>query len=247
MIVGIIGMGEVGGAIKKLCEKKHEVYWRTRSEDTLSGKQIDILHLCFPFNENFKQTAIDAINELRPKLVINDSSVEPGVTEDIYSATNTLIVHAPIIGKHPDLYKYLFELDKIIGPINDEAFQLAKLHFEDLGVKTVRFNSPRESELAKILSTTYYGWNIIFEKFVHRLCKEQGLEFDNVYTKLNTLYNEGYAKTLPYVRRPVLKHEDGEIGGHCIVPNARIINSWINDEFTQFLLAQNEKAKAAKE
>lgn len=243
MIVGIIGLGEVGTAIRKLCKKKHRVYPRTRHIDELKGKTVDVLHLCYPYTDTFVQTAVEAIGELKPKLVINDSSVKPGTTEEIYNQTEVPIVHAPIIGKHPGLYEYLFELEKIIGAIDEKSYRAAKKHFEELGLKTTRFRSPLEAEMAKLLSTTYYGWNIIYEKYVHRLCEQFGADFGQVYNRLNELYNRGYERTLPHVRRPILKHVPGPIGGHCVIPNAKILNKWLADELTTFLLVQNEKAK----
>ncbi len=246
MIVGVIGLGEVGKAIRTLCRKKHTVYGRNRSIDQIKGKQIDILHICFGYSDVLVPTVVKAIKELRPKLVIIDATVKPGTTQQIYKKTKIPIVHAPIIGKHPRLYEYLFEIPKIIGAVNEKSYRMAKKHFEELGVKTIRFNSPLESELGKLLCTTYYGWNIIFEKFVHRVCKQLGADPQQVYRQFNQIYNKGYERTLPHVRRPILKHVPGEIGGHCVIPNALIIQKWIKDEFSAFLLSQNEKAKREK-
>jgi len=243
MTIGVIGLGEVGTAIIKLCKQKHRVYGRNRSIDQIKGKIIDVLHICFGYSDVLIPTVVKAIKELRPKLVIIDATVKPGTTQEIYKKTKVPIVHAPIIGKHPQLYKYLFEMPKIIGAVNDKSYRMAKKHFEELGLKTVRFSSPLESELGKLLCTTYYGWNIIFEKFVHRVCKQLGADPKQVYRQFNEVYNKGYARTLPHVRRPILKHVSGEIGGHCVIPNARILQHWFKDEFTAFLLSQNEKAK----
>jgi hypothetical protein len=139
------------------------------------------------------------------------------------------------------LFDYFTRFTKFIGPVNIESYKLAKNHFENLGIETEKFNSPDETELAKILSTTYYGWNIIFQKWVFSLCQKDGLDFENVYTKYNQNYNQGYQDILPHVVRPVLKHHEGEIGGHCVIPNAEIIQDWIQDDFTNFLLTQNKK------
>jgi hypothetical protein len=243
MIVGIIGLGEVGSAIKKLCLKMHKVYARTRTIDELKGKNIDILHLCYPYNENFVEIAIEAIKELSPKLVIIDATVKPGTSRNIFNRTGVSIVHAPIIGKHPNLYEYLISMDKIVGPIDEKSYQLTEKHFGELGVNTVSYNSPEESEIAKLLCTTYYGWNIVFEKFVYQLCRTNNVAFNNVYAKTNEIYNKGYEKKLPQVRRPILSHYKGEIGGHCVLPNARIIKDWLHDDFSSFLLVQNDNLK----
>lgn len=242
MIVGVIGLGEIGSAIARLCRRRHTVYGRTRHMDELKGKTVEILHLCYPYTDSFVATAVRNIRELNPKLVINNSSVKPGTTEAIYNKTRIPAVHSPVMGKHPKIYNYLFEVDKIIGPIDGTSYRMAKRHFEELGLTTARFRSPLTSELAKLLDTTYYGWNIIFEKHVHRICRQLGADFHDVYTRLNRIYNRGYERTLPHVRRPILKHMPGMIGGHCVIPNATILHDWLGDELTAFLFKQNEKA-----
>ena len=238
--IAILGLGEVGFAIKKLVDQKHNTFVREIDSDEVAGQSIDIVHICIPYTSKFNSIVIDFINETKPDLAIINSTVKPGTTESIYKMTKADIVHAPILGVHPNLYDYLFKFTKFIGPVNESAYKKAKNHFEDLGVKTKRFNSPRETELAKTLSTTYYGWNIIFEKWVHKLCQDNQLDFDNVYTQYNQNYNQGYQEELPEVTRPVLKHHRGEIGGHCVIPNAQIIQDWIKDDFTKFILEQNK-------
>jgi hypothetical protein len=241
MNIGILGLGEVGGAIKKLCLKKHQVFVREMSFDEIGDNKIDLLHVCIPYTDKFNDIVIKLIKDLKPKLTIINSTIKPGTTELIFKKTKLPIVHAPIDGVHPHLYEYLFKFTKPIGGIDEKSYKLAKKFFEELGVKTIKFDSPLETELAKVLSTTYYGWNIIFEKWVNDLCGAKKANFDQVYTEYSNIYNQGYAKELPNVRRPVLGHKDGEIGGHCVIPNAIIINGWIKDEFTKFLLDQNKK------
>lgn len=246
MIVGVIGLGEIGSAIARLARQRHTVYGRTRHTDELKGKTVDILHLCYPYTDSFVDASVSNIKELNPKLVINEATVKPGTTETIYKITKTPIVHSPVSGKHPRIYRYLFEMAKIIGPVNEKSYRMAKRHFEELGLTCVRFRSPLESELAKLLDTTYYGWNIIYEKFVHRLCQQFTARYSDVYTRFNRIYNDGYRRTLPNVRRPVLEHQSGPIGGHCVIPNAKILNEWLKDEFTSFLLQANEKVEKDK-
>jgi UDP-N-acetyl-D-mannosaminuronate dehydrogenase len=243
MKIGILGLGEVGSAIKKLVSAKHEVFVRELTFDEIGDKQLDILHICIPFNDKFNSIVAPLIKQTQPKLTIIDATVKPGTTQALHQKTGLNLVHAPIDGVHPHLYEYLFKFTKPIGPVNEASYKLAKKHFQELGVKTIRFNSPMETELAKALSTTYYGWNIIFEKWTHQLCTKLEVDFNQVYTEYNQIYNEGYAQELPNVRRPVLAHKTGEIGGHCVLPNAEILQKMSPNDFTDFLLKQNKKLK----
>jgi len=243
MNIGILGLGEVGQAIKQLCEQKHTVYGRTHTLDELTGKGIDVLHVCIPYTPEFETTVIATIAKLKPKLVIIDSTVEPGTTASIFKKTQTDLVHAPINGIHPHLYKYLKEFVKPLGATSETAYHQAKMHFEELGVKTVRFDSPFETELAKVLCTTYYAWNILYEKWVHELALTNNANFNQVYTQWNELYNQGYQKSKPNVHRPILRHMPGPIGGHCLLPNLNILKNWLNDDFINFMLEKNSQAK----
>ncbi len=255
--VAILGQGEVGQAIKQLVETKYPVFTREIDYDNIKDNPIDILHVCIPYSDKFETIIEDIINELKPRLTIINSTVKPGATQNIHQKTQANLAHTPFMGVHPvkpgkqfqhpessqslHLFDYFTRFTKFIGPVNQQSGQLAQDHFESLGIKTQKFNNSTETELAKILSTTYYGWNILFEKWVHSLCQQNDLEFDNVYTKYNLNYNQGYQDILPHVVRPVLKHHQGEIGGHCVIPNAEIIQDWLKDDFTGFMLDQNKK------
>jgi hypothetical protein len=244
MNIGILGLGEVGQAIKKLCAQKHRVFCRDLKFDEIKRQKIDFLHVCIPYSQDFEKIVTKTIKELKPQLTIIDSTVAPGTTQNLYKKTKSLLAHCPILGKHPHLYRYQKIFQKPIGAINQKAYALTKKHFQELGVKTARFDSPFESELAKLLETTYYSFNIVFEKWVHEICRQKKANFHQVYTTFNQIYNQGYKKTLPNVIRPILKHQPGPIGGHCLIPNVKILRSWLNkDGFLTFILQQNERAK----
>ena len=84
MNIGILGIGEVGSAIKKIIEKKHKVFIADKKEDLIIGNKIDILHICIPYSNLFIKTAIRAINKYQPKLTIIESTVSPGTTDLIF-------------------------------------------------------------------------------------------------------------------------------------------------------------------
>ena len=118
-----------------------------------------------------------------------------------------------------------------------KAKEAAKF-FTRIGVKTAIFEKSETTELAKILDTTYYGWNVVFVKEVKRLCDFLNLDFEEVYTAPNKDYNEGYKKLgKSNVVRPVLKPVQGKIGGHCLIPNCDLLNDWL----TKTIKRRNEK------
>ncbi len=254
MNVGILGLGEVGSALKVIISPHFTVFTRDLNHDEFQDQTIDILHVCIPYSDKFVSSLVAAIKELKPQLTIIHSTIKPGTTHEAYRQTNSNLVHSPIIGLHNaktagafhhpqtlSFIDFISSAPKIIGPIDQTSYQLAHDHLTRVGLKVERFNSPLETEMAKILSTTYYGWNILFQKWVHQLCLQTDADFDQVYTRYNQHYNQVYHQSLPHVVRPVLSHHPGPIGGHCVLPNATILMDWLNDPLIDFFFKEHQR------
>lgn len=241
MNIGILGIGEVGSAIKKIIEKKHKVFIADKKEDQIAGNKIDILHICIPYSDSFTKTVIRAINNYQPKLTIIESTVAPGTTNIIYKQTKGLICHSPIRGIHPNLYQGIKTFVKYIGPTSLAAGRKAKKYYLDLGLKVSLFKAAKSTEIAKLMDTTYYGWNIVFQKEMHKICENNKIDFEEAYTQWNKTYNQGYKKLkMPHVIRPVLKNVEGKIGGHCVISNCEILDKTLTDPVSKIILKQNK-------
>lgn len=170
--VGIVGFGEIGRTIGRICEEAgFAVLVREIDYDQLQGKKIDVLHICVPEkgNKEFVEMVSEAIEELKPKLTIVNSSITPGTTDSIYRKTKAVMVHSPVIGIHPNLYESVrFVFPKIIGPTTPESLTAAKKHLKALGLKIEIYDSATDTEAAKLLDLVYYAWNIIFCKEMKR-------------------------------------------------------------------------------
>src|SRR5438105_1990762 len=94
-IVGILGNGEIGSAIARICkEAGFEVLIRELTYDQIKGNKIDFLHVNIP-EKNTKQfvdTVVLNIKELSPKLTIINSSVKVGTCRKIQKLTGFAIV-----------------------------------------------------------------------------------------------------------------------------------------------------------
>lgn len=240
-IIGVIGIGEVGGAITKIFAKKYKVLKKDLKYDELKNLKIEVLHICLPYTKRFEKDVLAQILKNKPKFVIIHSTVKPGTTEQIFKKSRIPIIHSPVMGTHPNLAKDILRFKKIIGPTSKESAKLAASHFKSVGIKTELFNNSLESEIGKLLDTTYYGWNIIFAKLAWEICQKSDVDFNNVYTQFNKIYNLGYSKTKPNVRRPILKYQPGPIGGHCIVPNAQLLEKCIPNNLTKTITSENKK------
>lgn len=221
MIHLIIGGGEVGKALLEVLSPHYEIKLRDIN-DTTQG-HFDVLHIAYPYMENFIEIAKKYIDEYKPALVIIHSTVPVGTAK----AIGNMAVSSPIRGTHPNLAEGIRIFMKYFGgPKAKEAADI----FTGIGIPTRTFEKAETTELAKLLDTAYYAWNIIFTKEVKRVCEQMNLDFDEVYTIPNKDYNEGYKKLgKQNVIRPVLEPTPGPIGGHCVIPNAELLNDWLTE------------------
>jgi len=230
--VGILGYGEVGQAIAKFYPKsKLRIKDLKRKEDL---KGVEVLHICLPWSKDFIKISKRVISEIKPKLTIIHSTIAVGTTKKI----GRMVVHSPIRGIHPHLYRGIKTFVKYIGADNRKAGEIAKKHLESLGIKTELFMPSTTTEALKLWDTAQYALMILLNKEIKKWCDKEGLDFKAIYTEANKTYNEGYQKLgKPEVVRPYLKYMPGKIGGHCIIPNCYLLNSKI----TKLILKENKK------
>ena len=241
--VFILGLGEIGNSIKRLYNGSKYVVKGYDIKEDIKPKftgNIEVMHVCIPFNEEFYESVKIFALFYRPELIIINSTVPLLTTELLSKNISSHVVHSPVMGKHPNLTESMLTFKKIVAGYTEEAVELAVNHFKNISVDTVVYKSPEESEMAKLLSTTYYGTCIRYMQEVHRLCKEWGISFEDVYTKTNEIYNEGYTKfgDKQFVR-PVLKYNGNGIGGHCIGNNAKLLKeSKMLEKFADLILEE---------
>jgi len=238
----IIGLGEVGKAIYNLEKKaKNNIFISELNMAPSNNINIDVAHVCIPYDKRFINTILKYLNTYNPHLTIIHSTVKVGSSRLIYKKSKRLISHSPIMGVHPHLTKSVQTFKKIIGGTSLNASIKTKSHLISLGIKTETFNNSDESEACKIFSTSYYGLCIAYMKEIHKYCEENNLDFGNVYTEMNNVYNKGYAKMgKKNVIRPILKYMKGPTGGHCILPNLKLIKKDIKLA-KKILELENEK------
>jgi UDP-N-acetyl-D-mannosaminuronate dehydrogenase len=239
MKIGILGYGEIGKAIEKLYISASNLELRL---SWLSIKDInfdegirhcDYLHVCIPYSDDFVDQVCECIEQKNPKNVIIHSTVQVGTTRNIMKKSGLInICHAPVRGVHPCLHRGLRTFPMYLGydktqHDTSEFIYETKILFDGLNVKTKIVDKFETSELAKLASTSYYGMCIAFHAEINSLCDEMGLSFEEVMTEWNKQYNEGYTKLgMDHVVRPVLSPPDKKIGGHCIIPNAKLLKDF---------------------
>jgi hypothetical protein len=196
----------------------------------------DVLNICFPYSDSFVRHVRDYQKRFHPKCTIINSTVKVGTTRQIGGA----IVHSPVNGRHPHLADSIRAFTKPIGALKGEHADMVAQFFLEAGVCTTIFDSPESTELAKVLCTAQFGWHLVLMKEIERICREQCVPFDEVYSEWNRLYNAGYhSLNQDRFARPLLEPSSGPIGGHCVIPNCDLLPDFI----TETIKARNERYK----
>lgn len=223
--------GEVGIALTKLL-KKQNIILEIDSKSKINNvtELVDFIHICFPWTLKFNHS-VKTYHTLYGKtnsIVIIHSTVYPGTTLELSKIINN-IVYSPIRGKHPNIYNDLKYWTKYFCSLNQQILNVTLKEFEILGIKTKGFcENPTSLELGKHFSTLMYGYSLLFGQELAILNKSNSF---NPKTVLDFVNDTGNVlkdrKIYPYIE---------SIGGHCILPNAKMISE------ISFLAKELEKA-----
>ncbi|MEM2147600.1 MAG: GDP-mannose dehydrogenase [Candidatus Bathyarchaeia archaeon] len=245
----VAGLGEVGRALFELLKEsgKFNVYGFDLDKDKMKSivgnvelpDTFDVMHICYPCvnQEQFVKATLEYMRMFKPKITIINSTVQPGTTQKIHEASKSLVAHSPVRGMHKTLETMKRDMrfwSKYVGGATKEAAELAKRHFEKLGLKVKVLKSPVETELAKLFETTYRAWMIACFQEMHRISRHFGADFNEVVDMIEDIHRVHFNKPL---------HYPGVIGGHCLIPNAELLLRAYDSEFLRLILESNEKRK----
>lgn len=229
----IVGQGEIGKAIYAIFPDAQTLDLEKKAIEY----PIEVLHICFPYSEQFVSSVKNYIELYSPEHVIIYSTVPIGTTYDI----SPLAVHSPCEGKHPELEMSIRMMERWIGYNDDnEKLFFANL-FRGVGIKTKAVPNTDFTEALKLLSTTEYGINIEFARYKkhvadsldmdYQLMKDWNVEYNKLYQNL------GMGKRF---QKFVLDAPEGSLGGHCVVPNSILLHKQYPSEFTRIVGAMDE-------
>jgi UDP-N-acetyl-D-mannosaminuronate dehydrogenase len=220
----VLGYGEIGRAVRLVSD--FPVYAYDKSEGKFNIRnypgKIRIMHVSFPYNDNFIKQVKNYQKILKPEYTVIHSTVPVGTSRKCNA------IHSPVVGIHPHLAESLKTFTKFFG--GESASEVADI-FRKYGVKTYVVDKPETTELMKIQCTTLYGLNIEFFKDMKEQCEKYGVPFE-AWTIWNDNYNKGYEKLgYPEYHRYNLVPLMKKIGGHCVVNNYFLLKT----KFTEFL------------
>lgn len=229
--VAVVGLGEVGKPLFELMSQYHD----TVGVDIAPPERVepvDVLHICYPFEiSDFVGETVHYIDMYNPTLTVINSTVAIGTTRKIAERTGSNVVNSPIRGKHACMLEELRLYTKFVGGVTPFASEQAAMHFESVGLTTKTLSSPEATELAKLTETTYFGLLITWAQEVERYCDKTGAD----YSEVVSFYQE-----IKYL--PPVKYFPGTIGGHCVMPNIKILSLLDHSD----VLATIESSNASK-
>jgi UDP-N-acetyl-D-mannosaminuronate dehydrogenase len=209
----VVGLGEVGSALAAILDRKDTVL-RHDIEPVKISDPIEIMHLCIPFQTRpqFETAALAYISRFHPSLTIINSTVLPGTTRSIARAGGGAVAYSPVRGKHARMQKDLMRYLKFVAAPSKADSARAEAHFQAAGIKTRTMAEVETLELAKLAETTYFGACIAFAQEINRYAERVGAD----YSEAIDFFDE--IEFLPRQR-----YFPGFIGGHCVIPNIKLL------------------------
>jgi UDP-N-acetyl-D-mannosaminuronate dehydrogenase len=227
----VVGIGEVGGALAAVLDRKESVLRhdldRVKIEDP-----IGTMHICIPFQtpHQFETVALGYISRFQPALTIINSTVVPGTTRSIAEKSGGAVAYSPVRGKHVRMEQDLLHYCKFVAAPNRADAASAEAHFQSAGMKTRRMTEVESLELAKLAETTYFGTCIAFAQEMNRYAERVGGD----YSESIDFFEE--VDFLPRQR-----YFPGFIGGHCVIPNIKLLLQIAPSPTLEAILDSNER------
>jgi UDP-N-acetyl-D-mannosaminuronate dehydrogenase len=225
----IIGLGQVGGALRDVLADSYEVVTRDIAPNR-NADGVECVHICYPYTDGFVETVTDYIREYSASLCIIHSTVVPGTTDRVQAATVCDVAYSPVRGRHGQMKTDLLRYTKFVGASTTRAFAKASCYLRNAGF-TVRISpSARALELAKLLETTYSGLLIGWAQDMQRFCDKLDIDLADALALTDEV------EYLP-------KHEfyPGHIGGQCIMANLDLLEEVRLSDFAEAIRKSNQE------
>jgi len=240
--VVVVGLGEVGKPLLELISKYHNGVGVDIVPPSTPVGNVDVLHICFPFQiPDFIGEIGRYVKMFEPKLTIINSTVAAGTTRAAVERLGAKVAYSPVRGKHARMLEDMKKYAKFVGSNDPETGQAAAEHFKSVGLRTKVLSSTEAAEVAKLSETTFFGLMIAWAQEVERYADQTNVAYEEIVS----FYEEiGFF--------PPVKYFPGVIGGHCVMPNIKLLQRLQSSEILSAIESSNlqkigreEKRKAA--
>ena len=142
------------------------------------------------------ESTVEPNTYIRIKRMFMDANLYPAIV----SSPERINPHFNTNGLYDD---DMYKSSKIVGSDDEDALNIVKKMYEDVGFKTHIVHNNKVAEYAKLFENIQRDVNIAYMNTFARICKEDGVSFRDVFEASKTKYN--FCDFYP-----------GIVGGHCI-------------------------------
>lgn len=237
--VAVIGLGEVGLPLYSLIVESETVKVYGLDIDPNKSvnsfeevpKDLEFLHICYPYTKNFVGETLNYIRRYTPRAVIIHSTVAPGTTRKVFKQSRVPVGYSPVRGRHPKLREHLKFWSKWVAVIPRDRESNVVSHLKSLGLEVKTCSTPETLELAKLFETVYRALMIAFWQEAHRTALRYGGDIGEIAEFIGEVHQVLKDRPIYY---------PGVIGGHCLIPNTRILEEASPSPLWKFILESNE-------
>ena len=247
----VAGLGEIGIPIYKIFSKKsitvgYDINQKLVNKKILKKYELlntKILHICIPFSEKFISNVTKLYEKFSPSLIVIHSTISPNTTSILQYDLPIPIIYSATRGVHVRMLRDLKRYTKFFAiessaPHKNWAIREFSRLCKNCGIKTKKVSSPVTLELSKILvDTSYYGWLINYAQITNSIAIQFGVDYNEMWSFADEIHK--YLGNRP-------KMYPGFIGGHCVIPNLKLMNDQTLDQIKQVNNEYLKKVSNAK-
>ena len=192
--VGILGVGMVGGALRRYFEKVRNIkpFLYDKGKDLGSIQEInkaDVIFICVPTpfdtSKNYFDSSCveDAISKIEDKkIIVVKSTVLPGSTDNLQERySQHKILHNPeFLTEDAPYYDMCYPDRQVIG-YTKKSYNIAKDILKILPKAPISKIIPAvESEMVKYFANSWLSAKVIFANQTYDLCQEMGIDYNTI-------------------------------------------------------------------
>lgn len=226
----VIGLGEIGRPLLRVINifGDHIIAHGRDLEPKPQEWHYHVLHICFPWSEEFADHVLGYIGTYQPDLCIIHSTVVPGTTDKIAAKASCMIAYSPVRGRHGEMERDMVKYRKFVASPDDLGLPVAVQTLEACGFDVETMDIPAALELSKILATSYSALLIAWAQEMDRYAQLVGGEYWDVTRFLHEQ---------PHL--PKLIFQPGHIGGHCLIQNLDLLSEVMPSQFIGAIFNSN--------
>jgi len=192
-VIGIIGVGMVGGALKQYFDSREdmEVYFYDKGKNLGNLAEVNkakYIYICVPTpyikNKGYDNGQVEkSINGLKgEKVIVIKSTVAPGTTEKLQKkfSRHKILYNPEFLSEATAEQDMLFPDRQIIG-YTQKSYNVAKEILLQLPLAPMEKIAPATiAELIKYFGNSWFATKVTFANQMYDLCQKLGVDYESV-------------------------------------------------------------------